>query len=97
MARNVKESGGQLCARKNRSTTPRKSSVKYWGGGLKLEVVSEKIFKLNKQVVETEWKYVVDEDYVAASYCDSFGRAVYRMAHLNEAPGGSDRRLPKSI
>jgi len=62
-----------------------------------LEVVSEKIFKLNKQVVETEWKYVVDEDYVAASYCDSFGRAVYRMAHLNEAPGGSDRRLPKSI
>ena len=60
---------------------------------------AEKIFKLNKQVVETEWKYVVDEDYVAASYCDSFGCAVYnyRMAHLNEAPGGSDRRLPKSI
>ena len=30
---------------------------------------------------------------------DSFGCAVYnyRMAHLNEAPGGSDRRLPKSI
>jgi len=50
-------------------------------------------------VVETEWKYVVDEDYVAASYCDSFGCAVYnyRMAHLNEAPGGSDRRLPKPI